>query len=878
MMKHHHLTLCLLLMVVCLLTAPVAAVNITGATVENTNVYAGSSLYDIAPAGEYESSTATGITYVSGRYLYASGLSNTNAAGIATYTISGIQGSTTTVADLGTSQGYSWNYGDGTTAQTTSLTHRYSAPGSYITTLSLSNYLSESPVTLQTTVSIASFGAYNCSVENTNVYAKSERYDITPPANNKEGNTATGITNTAGQTLGFSWSPTVAGNTVSYTANIIGSTTTAADIGTTQIKAIDYGDGTTAQNPVATVSHTYTAGIYSPGYTVGNYLTPEKTYYLAPIAIGIGTYTPDSIAQTSPDIVTDAGSLYTVETRFLLPNETAALEMEFFADNKLIVAAGNAVYSVDTGAEEIQPVTDVTADILDSVYIGEYAAVVIDQNGNAAAYNYAENTFSYLETNPDHIAATQNYLMVIKNSVATIYTTSPIIKSTTTTAPNLEALAGCDIANTFAGYNGSTVYYWYQQGGEWLQNNATIEHEITGITQIPQTSDYIITTEANTYVISITAAGEYSVILISETELPITHPQATTIGVIIGVHPPNNAYIIGADGSTTGVYQTGATLADASITKATGLYAVTGGTDQQAYYLRKDTESQWSLAQIVKVNAAITKTQISTTGGYSAIISGTNMYLLKISDTPDSTIYLQAIVIDSVGQPYKGALTINGEEVITDSNGKFSYPVTPGNLYKIIVGTTIVEYSATNAALQQIAIKLKVSPLQTEIEYSAEYNQQTGTIDMVYFDTKYETTAVSWEVRETVNNTVVATYTGNSASYTVPPENAYTNYYIKLTADRGNIDVTQSWSITPAGGKPVDLFGMDETGKNIIFGFLLIILAGLFGVMHSKSGAILLAFTACVLRYLELVTIPWVIILVAAVLAIVAAIAGGGRE
>ena len=78
--------------------------------------------------------------------------------------------------------------------------------------------------------------------------------------------------------------------------------------------------------------------------------------------------------------------------------------------------------------------------------------------------------------------------------------------------------------------------------------------------------------------------------------------------------------------------------------------------------------------------------------------------------------------------------------------------------------------------------------------------------------------------------------------------------------------------------RPVDLYGLDEDGRNIIFGFLLLLLAGLFGVMHSRSGAILVAFAACIMRYLELITIPWILIIIAVVLAIVAAIAHGGQN
>ncbi|MBO5431174.1 PKD domain-containing protein, partial [Methanocorpusculum sp.] len=62
--------------------------------------------------------------------------------------ISGMQGSTSTLADGKVVQGYLWDYGDGKTAQTTQLSHSYDAPGRYVTTLQLYNYLDQTGITL----------------------------------------------------------------------------------------------------------------------------------------------------------------------------------------------------------------------------------------------------------------------------------------------------------------------------------------------------------------------------------------------------------------------------------------------------------------------------------------------------------------------------------------------------------------------------------------------------------------------------------------------------------------------------------------------------------------------------------------------------------
>lgn len=875
-MKAGNILLTLLLLSV--LIAPAMAANITGCEVTGSNVYAGSTAYNIGPAAEIDStSTATGITNTAGRYIYASGLSYTQAAGIVTYTIQNQQGAAVTAAEQGTEIGMYWDYGDGNTARTDSLTHRYNTPSTYNTELTLSNELTADTVTVSTAVTLATSGASGNTVTNTNVYAGSRQYDITPSAYDKGENEASGITHVQNRYLYLSeLTATLNGNAASFTfEGRQGAAVTTAEHGTTGTLNWDFGDGTTAQTTAET-SHTYSTGIYSAGVTLPGYLSGNITAYTKPIVVGIPTYSAESVTTQDFDIVIETGNLYQPLIQYVLPSATA--DIEFFAGNNFVLASGRTVYSVDVGTNTAEPVSTTTGNTADKIYLGEAAAIITDIDGNTAVYEYEENTFNYLSSaSSDLIATTANYAGIVADGKLIIYDLATDRKIGDIPA-NVSGFAGNDYGDTFLGFSGPTLKYW------WVNNTGAIQageqnltQTITGLKQISQTENYIVTTETNTLIIGVSAVGEYTLVSTSETEIPLTTPQATTIGVTIGVHYPNEIYIIGADGATAGTYQTGSALADSSISKATGLYAITGGADQQTYFLRKDQESTWSLAQIVKANAGITHTQISTTGNYAAFISGVNLYLLKISTNTDTSYYLNGIVIDSNGLPYNGDITINGEKVQTDKNGEFTYPITPGVQYQINAKGTIAEYTATNAALQQIAIRINVNPLATEVDYSAEYSSEAEAILMSYTDSAGRTTAVNWEVRETETNTVVATYSGNTASFPVGIEDSYTNYYVKLNADRGQTSVTKSWSITPAGGYPVDLYGLDDNGKNIIFGFLLLIIAGLFGVLHSRSGAVLVAFAACIMRYLELITIPWIVILIAAVIAIIAAIAGGNR-
>ena len=126
--------------------------NIVNCDVINSNIYGSSSTYYIAPSGSYDStSTATGITNVAGRYLYASGLTATPNGATVSYILDGRQGSTTVEATQGTAQSWAWTFGDGATSTVAEdTTHTYAAPGTYSTSLTLKNYLDSTGVTVTT--------------------------------------------------------------------------------------------------------------------------------------------------------------------------------------------------------------------------------------------------------------------------------------------------------------------------------------------------------------------------------------------------------------------------------------------------------------------------------------------------------------------------------------------------------------------------------------------------------------------------------------------------------------------------------------------------------------------------------------------------------
>lgn len=587
------------------------------------------------------------------------------------------------------------------------------------------------------------------------------------------------------------------------------------------------------------------------------------------------TYTPTPITQTTFDASIDSSAKYQGVQQFTLSAELKALN--YYTSNLAHLAHDNALYYLDSAEREVIPVSNTTGGTISAAYLGQYTGIITDTAGNTAFYSYQSNDWQYIEqNNAQIIASTSSYAATVSGGTLRIYNLNGnLVASTATTAANL---AGNDQTNVFVSYSGNTITYYWINGNSIISASQTLTHSITELHQITGTGNFIISTAANTYIVEITDAGVYSLITTSDTETPLLNTQSTSINVFIGTSG-NEIYIIGADGETDGTYVAGSTLMDASISKATGLYALAGGADYQVYILAKSQSSTWQLQQVVAFGSAIDFSQISTTGTYAAISTGLKLYLLEAVDVSTGTYMLQGAVIGSSGSPYAGKLiTINGDQIRTDTSGRFLYPVTPGILYTIIADTTTTEYTASNAALQQIAIRLKPNPYAQSVSYSATYNKDTGNFEMLYEDTRDLTQSVTWTIRETGNSTAVYQVTvpaGTTATWPVPFDKTFTGYQITMDASRGSINVENVWMITPAGSQPINIPGLDDTGKNIIFGCVLMIISGLFGVMFSTKGAIFVAVTAGVMTFLGLLSIPWELIMFAGLLAILAALAKG---
>lgn len=605
----------------------------------------------------------------------------------------------------------------------------------------------------------------------------------------------------------------------------------------------------------------------------------------------INAYTPQTVTAKTSSIQTKTSDSYQALLEFDFDANANISEAEWITNNRAYIAAGNAVYEVLGDTAEINPVASWTGNTISKAYLGNTRAIINDIDNNVAVYTYATHQPQYITANGSNVlAVTERYAAVLQSGTLNIYNSTNQIQASVASAA--ENLAANDNNDIFAYYSGRTLYYYTISNNTVTQHTATpvpTDYTITSLQQIRGTDNWLITSEyktagsgtPKTYVVKILKSGGVITLLESQDAIPLKHAQATESNIIIGTDG-TAAYIIGADGTTQGTYTTGGTLNDASISKSNGLYAIVGGQDNQAYFLNKYKSNNWALGQTVNFGETVLKTQISNDGTLALVGTANKFFLFKWDETLDSQYFINGVVIGSDGLPYANKyISVDANPILTDDNGFFVYPVKPGQTYTIVTGSKTTRYTATNQVLQTLTIKIQSQLIAQDVTFGASYNEQNESIEMHYSDAENKTSSVIWKVRNTKTGQTVyqqSVPAGQEAYYVVPEGNQSDNHFVLLEAERGNTKVKNTWSITPSGqGQFVNLFGMDDTGKNILFGFFLILLAGLFGYMHQHIGTIIIAFAAAVLRYLGLITVPWIVILIAVVVSIVAAIAHRGE-
>ena len=611
---------------------------------------------------------------------------------------------------------------------------------------------------------------------------------------------------------------------------------------------------------------------------------------LAPITQPANT--PDTIPTQTPDITTTTTDTYKIAQQHNLP--TPLTGITYLNAKTAIIATGNSIYQI-TETAQAQPVTTTTDTTITQTYLSTQTAAAITTNNTILIYPYTGTTPATAiyksPTAPIAVSQTsQTTAYITAEGQLNIHNTQTgqYLATTTTTDTRLSANNNTNLILGHSSTQTLNIYRW--TGTQIQKTTTTIPSPITNIQEIPGTNNIIITTTAKTYTYTLTQTGTATLTTTSTETTPLQNTRGTTIGTYIATNT-NNLYIIDQTGTTIGTYTAGASLNSVDIARLTGLWGIAGGEDTQIYFLTKTGTSGWYLEQTSQILAPITNTAIATTGYYALVAADTKLYLYSQSGTiiDDTAVYwLNGIVINTNGSPYIGQITFGSDTLTTDQTGKFMVLVTPGTTYTITAAGTTTQYTATNIQYQTVAIKIQPDPYATNVEYTAQWNTTTQAIDMTYNDKTGKTSSVTWKVRNTATNDVVFQQTTTNAqtlSYPIPLEQQYTNYQISMTADRTitktsgtQTGVSNTWMITPSGSNPIAL-PLDDTGKNILFTGVLMVFAALFGVMYSTKGAIAITALAAMMRYLELITIPWIVIVVAMVISILAALAkgSGGR-
>ena len=603
------------------------------------------------------------------------------------------------------------------------------------------------------------------------------------------------------------------------------------------------------------------------------------------------TQTPNSISTEPSEIITTDTDRYTAIQQYIIP--TNLVEISYIDTKNAILATGNSIYNLISDTQTVTSVTTNTGSTITSAYLSTNSAAAINTQNAVTIYPYTGPTATTIfqsTTAPTSVSQTSqltSYTAPINSNTYLIIhntTTGAYIAHTQTTDTHLSANNN---TNLILGHSGTQTLNIYRINDTTIQQTTqTIPSPITEIKEISGTDSIIITTTAKTYIYTLTTDGTATLLMASAETASLIHPRGTITNNIIATYQ-NNLYIIDQSGVTIGTYAAGANLNAVDISRRSGLWAVAGGIDNQIYFLTKSSTSGWYLEQTTLAMDTITHAAMGTTGYYALVATGTTLSLFTLGNAidPEQTVtyWLNGIVIGTNGAPYVGPITVSGTAVTTDATGKFVMKVTPGTTYTITAAGTTTQYTATNVQYQTVAIKIQPDPYATNIDYSASWNNTAQAIQMSYTDKTGRTDSVTWRIRNTATNDIVYQQSAPSdqvISYSVPAEQQYTNYQVSMSADRTNAagtetQVSNTWMITPSGSSPLAL-PLDDTGKNILFTGVLMMFAALFGVMHSTKGAIAITALAAMMRYLELVTIPWVVIIIAMAIAILAALAKGG--
>jgi hypothetical protein len=322
------------------------------------------------------------------------------------------------------------------------------------------------------------------------------------------------------------------------------------------------------------------------------------------------------------------------------------------------------------------------------------------------------------------------------------------------------------------------------------------------------------------------------------------------------------ADIYDISGVRKGTYSTGGQVNSVDIAQKTGLFTVGGGDDGKVYIFSKDASSNWYVYFQGDSGSPITTTAMSyrgeaavagrTDGTFeyydiqSASISGISVdgYFFK-----DGAAYknqpVEIFISSSV--PFNWSSQVTG---VTDSTGKFSTTCEAGKYYNFTVnggeGHTI--YLASTGVT---SVYVSVLTSQQPYSFDAQYNAANGGITSVY-TTSTPTDTIQITVTDTNNGTTLATSSGTgNYVYTYPDPAGIASVQVTAWISRpGSAPFREIRTVVSPNRFNVVVPG-DNTVKYALSTIGLMVMAGLFGYINARRGALLLVAVAGMLVLLD---------------------------
>ena len=353
------------------------------------------------------------------------------------------------------------------------------------------------------------------------------------------------------------------------------------------------------------------------------------------------------------------------------------------------------------------------------------------------------------------------------------------------------------------------------------------------------------------------------------------------------------------DNTQVGTYTTGGDVNNVDISIKNGLWATGGSLDGVVYIFSKEDSSSWYLVYSSESFEPVSAIAMTWRGEYvvAGRIDGT-ITLYSTSAIDGTEEEEDDDTFDIIGTCFKDGMRYSGQTVtiyqsetggtytwvlsstvITDDLGAFTIEVTQGMSYKYVLNAGEAEIIAVaDSSRPYITIMYSTMGLTYAYEYDAEI---IGSNIVVSYTDDAVAKSVKIEIIDMYTKTIVYSHTFTDT------DTVNINYAIDTDLTRTykiNFDIVRYNNVAVRGQRivstdfefSISLPGVPDTFIiNIIFLVFIMLFAGLFSYAHAEKGALALAGVTLILWYTQLITISFVVVAIAFVLALASVLTSG---